>query len=207
MPSKGATVLLLFRYAIYGDCGFYHIIIITHHHHHAFFSLFTLILSPSLVQELTSTLSHSSLSLVNSRTHYLLLYFHLHMNWLHLRGRFQGIPFFLANSLEPERKLATKWVFFIFSLLFMLPLASFPFFHKKEGTNLWLLYSFINTALSKPTAFHETVPHRSDGNVNHKPARSWMIGEWKAAWDDINMPKHFSGNFWFNMTDFLPEYC
>ncbi|MPC52137.1 hypothetical protein E2C01_045998 [Portunus trituberculatus] len=37
----------------------------------------TLILSNSQMQELTSTLNHSYLSLVNSGTPYLLLYFHL----------------------------------------------------------------------------------------------------------------------------------
>ena len=49
------------------------------------------ILSNSLMQELTSTLNHSSLSLVNSGTPSLHLYFRIPTTCLLLRGRYRGI--------------------------------------------------------------------------------------------------------------------
>ena len=69
-----------------------------------------LILSNFLMQELTSTLNHSYLSLVNSGAPYL-LYFQLPMTWLHLRGRFQDIYSF---SLRPAKGLAFKWAFLLY---------------------------------------------------------------------------------------------
>ncbi|MPD02604.1 hypothetical protein E2C01_098198 [Portunus trituberculatus] len=51
------------------------------------------ILSNSLIQELTSTLNPSSLSLVNSGTPSLHLYFRIPRTCLLLRGRYRGICF------------------------------------------------------------------------------------------------------------------
>ena len=77
------------------------------------------ILSTSLMQEITRSLSHSALFLINSGTPYLLLYFPLPMT--HLWG-FQDIYTFpLVNSLTPAWGLTTKWAF----CLFILPLAIF----------------------------------------------------------------------------------
>ena len=60
--------------------------------------LLTPFCSPLLMQEITRTLNRSSLSLLNSGTPYILLYFQWPMTWMHLRERFQDIyPFLLGN--------------------------------------------------------------------------------------------------------------
>ena len=65
-----------------------------------FFPL-TPIVTNSLMQELTNTFNHSFLSLVNSGTPCLPLYFQLPMIWLYLRGRFQDIcPFILSGDWQ-----------------------------------------------------------------------------------------------------------
>ncbi|MPC81655.1 hypothetical protein E2C01_076283 [Portunus trituberculatus] len=70
------------------------------------------------MQELISTLNHSYLSLLNSGTPCLLLYFQLLMTLFNLRGRFHEIcPFLLTNSFGPASRLATKWAFFFFVAL------------------------------------------------------------------------------------------
>ena len=60
----------------------------------------THILSSCPMQESTSTFNHSLLSLVNSGTPCLPLYFQLSLTWLYLSGRFQdNCPWLLANSI------------------------------------------------------------------------------------------------------------
>ena len=71
----------------------------------------------------------------NSATHYLLLYFQLPMVWLDLRWKFEDIyPFFFClthSDQQEDRQLSGPSCV----SLYMLPLASFPFLHRKK--KLW----------------------------------------------------------------------
>ena len=89
----------------------------------------TPILSTSLMQELTSILSLSSLSLVNSGTLSLLLYFHLPMTWTLSRGRYQDTyPFLSAIDLKLSQGPALQWAFLLYFCCPTLP----PFYIKKK---------------------------------------------------------------------------
>ena len=70
------------------------------------FFFLSILFCSTLMQNLTSTFNHSSLSLVNSGTHHLLLYFHLPFIWIDLRNTFQDLySILLANSLS----LSLSW--------------------------------------------------------------------------------------------------
>ncbi|MPC12808.1 hypothetical protein E2C01_005517 [Portunus trituberculatus] len=77
-------------------------------------------LSTFLMQELTSTLSHSYLTLVNSGTPNLFLY----SNFTSFKKVLRHLSLSLVNSRGPARWLVNKCAFFFFS--FILLLASFP---------------------------------------------------------------------------------
>ncbi|MPC88698.1 hypothetical protein E2C01_083617 [Portunus trituberculatus] len=71
-----------------------------------------------------------------------------------------------------------------------------------EGVNI-----SRNTTLSRIAASKERPSQAGRGHESRAARpKAWMAGEWKAAWEDINIPKHFSGNYWLNMTDSFPEY-
>ena len=91
----------------------------------------TPILSKSLMQELTSILNLSSLSLVNSGTPYLPLFFQLPMTWTYSRGRFQDTyphNFGHPLSLYRDRQLSGP---FFFLPIFCCPWPA-PLLHKKK---------------------------------------------------------------------------
>ena len=91
----------------------------------------TPILSTSLKQELTSILSPSILSLVNSGTLSLFMYFHLPMIWILLRGRYQDTyPILSAIDLELSQASALQCFYFFIFLYLCCPWPP-PFYIKK----------------------------------------------------------------------------
>ena len=110
----------------------------------------TPILSTSLMQELTSILILSSLSLVNSGTLCLPLYFHLPMTWTVSRERYQDTyPILLEHESGLSRDRHQSGLF----CFICVALGRLPFYIKKNTINksyssigsnrLTLIYTFV----------------------------------------------------------------